>query len=102
MLVASLAYWIGALADVHSTRMALRFDGVRERNPVSRWLIDRFGLLPGLLLKKAAIFAFACAAWRWSPPFGLLLLAVMAALQVWFGWKNNREIVRRRRARLGR
>lgn len=102
ILAACVAYWIGALADVHSTRIALRFDGVRERNPVARWLIEHVGLIPGLLLKKAAIFGFALVVVKVAPGFGVAFLAAMAGAQLWFGWRNNREIVARRRARLGR
>lgn len=65
MLYAAIAFFVLALsADAYTTARLLRRDGFREANPLMRAVLDRLGVVPGILLTRAALVAIvAGAAW---------------------------------------
>jgi len=73
-------------ADVATTSRNLKAGG-RELNPVSRFFMDKFGILPGLLLSKAPLMIGAGVAtylfqslWYW--PVGLGVVCIIYVLVV--------------------
>jgi hypothetical protein len=54
-----IAFVVAQIADAGSTILALDRKGVREANPVLRWLMDRIGLGPALFFPKLAYVALA-------------------------------------------
>jgi len=74
------------VADVWTTRRILLAGG-KEMNPVVRWLIGRFGLLPALLMSKAAVLALA-AAFLLPYPWLLGGLCVFYAGIIWYNAKS--------------
>jgi hypothetical protein len=66
--------------------------GGRELNPIVRALIDRLGVLPGLLLAKAAVAVIA-GVFILEQPLALLLIA---ALYTWVVVHNWRQLAPKR------
>lgn len=82
------------IADVYTTNRILRRGG-SERNPLMAKVFSLIGVLPGLLLVKAAI---VLALW-WAfihqglqGPFFIGLLVLICAVYVWVVAHNLREI----------
>ena len=74
------------VADIYTTRRILLAGG-KEMNPTVRWLIGRFGIMPALLMSKAAVLALAAA---FVIPFPWLLggLCVFYAGIIWYNVKS--------------
>ena len=90
----SVALWgilaLLQVADIGTTYYALeRRTGAAEANPVLDWLFKRFGVLPSLLVVKAAM---AVALWFIQPP--LLAAGVLVAVYAYVVG-NNVKIIRR-------
>lgn len=98
MAVAIIAYWIGAILDVYTTKRAILDGslGLRERNPVARFFL-KWGL-PGLVVMKILVFApflqLGCRPGLES--YGMAGLWIMAAVQLAAAW-NNRRLIRKRK-----
>ncbi len=73
-------------ADVYSTRRILLAGG-REQFALARWLIAKLGLMPGLIVAKAAVLALAVA---FMLPYPWLLggLCVFYAGIAAYNWKS--------------
>jgi len=88
MMTYALIALLAALqaADIYTTRRILLAGG-KEMNPAVRWLIGRFGILPALLMSKAAVLALAAA---FMTPFPWLLggLCVFYAGIIWYNGKS--------------
>lgn len=82
------ALYILLALDVVTTIAGIR-KGVREANFVMRWLMDRMGAVPALLVTHVGIGA---AAWYWPPGDVVMyvLLAAFAAIGI-----NNLRTLRR-------
>lgn len=61
--------------------------GGRERNPIVRAFIDRLGVLPGLLVAKAAVAVIA-GVFILEQPLALLLIAVLYTWVVAHNWRQ--------------
>lgn len=73
-------------ADIYTTRRILLAGG-REMNPAVRWLIGRFGLMPALIVSKAAVMVVAVA-FLLPYPWLLGVLCVFYAGIVAYNWKS--------------
>lgn len=78
------------VGDVISTIRFLRA-GKREANPLIRWLMDKIGVWPTMILKLAATFA---AAWVlcFAVPEYLWLMAPLCAVYAYTVWRNWRVV----------
>lgn len=66
------------IVDAWSTVRGLQ-NGGREANPAIRWFMARIGILPALLLSKAAVIALiALALWRYGPHLWLAIALALA------------------------
>ena len=74
------------LADVWTTRRIL-LEGGKEMNPAVRWLIGRLGIMPALLVSKAAVLALA-AAFMMPYPWLLGGLCMFYVGIVAYNWKS--------------
>lgn len=72
------------IADYLSTRRVLERGGV-ELNPASRLIIERFGMMPWLVL-KAAVAAWAVLAWYPDVVPGLLTAALFFGVAA-YNWR---------------
>lgn len=54
---------VGSAADSLTTWRALSGGKAREANPIMRWLLERIGLVPMVLLRFALGCALAAAVW---------------------------------------
>ena len=78
------------LLDIISTLRAFRA-GAIEGNPIVAWIIDKLGVIPGLVVAKAATLAGVLAVMIIAPPpLPLILLLVVAAVYAWFVVRNFR------------
>ena len=75
------------VADIWTTRKILLAGG-RELNPAVRWLIGRFGIMPALVVSKAAVLAIA---WFILLPYPAVL-AALCAFYGWIVWHNWRSL----------
>lgn len=91
-VLASVAYWTGAAADFWTTRKALRL-GLSERNPVVRWIIQRWGP-EGVAAAKIAVYGvfvwLHIAGWS-GVALALLLLGLAQAAAAWWNWRKIAE-----------
>lgn len=71
------------LADAYLTWRLLRAGG-RELNPLVRFLIDRIGLVPGLVLAKATVTVLT-----WLFLFDQIVLLLLATILYWFVVDHN-------------
>lgn len=62
--------------DLLTTVVALRKPGLKEGNPYLRWLMDRIGVVPALLVVKGCLIVFLF----WAVP--LMHIGVVVALCV--------------------
>ena len=74
------------LADIYTTRRILLAGG-KEMNPAVRWLIGRFGIMPALLVSKAAMLVLATA-FLLPYPWALGGLCVFYAGIIWYNVKS--------------
>jgi hypothetical protein len=65
-------------------------NGGREINGLARFLMDRLGTVPGLLVAKLAAAAVTIIAALEAPAIGLALVAAYAGVVIW----NAREVRR--------
>lgn len=93
------AFILSRVADVVTTRLALKESGTREKTALTRWFAARFGWTAGLVLKSALYIA---AAWwaldRW-PVAPVVIVAT--ALSIAVAVNNARIWLRERKARKG-
>lgn len=91
------AFILSRMADVVTTRLALKEAGTREKTGLTRWFAARFGWTAGLILKSAIYIA---AAWwamgRW-PVAPVVIVATMLSAIV--AVNNGRIWLKRRAAR---
>jgi hypothetical protein len=73
--------------DGFSTLRALQSGKGREANPVIAWFIDRFGLVPAMIITKGAGVALAAALWSGGWFMGLSTVALIYAVVVWRNFK---------------
>lgn len=83
-----LALLMLQIADGLTTWYALARGKGREKNPIVGWFIDRFGLLPGLVIVKGAgvvagILLYFAAGFIWLLAFTLIYAYIV---------RNNYEI----------
>lgn len=57
VVVWATIFYILQIADGVTTYIALKLPGSREGNPVIRWVMDRIGILPAIVMIKAAYIA---------------------------------------------
>jgi len=92
----SRQWWYGAVAacagDIATTWYGIERLGVVEQNPVVAGIFEMIGVLPGLVLSKLFVLAFAVVMWhlidehRWALPaivtviYGLVF--VLNAIQI--------------------
>lgn len=88
------AFILSRVADVVTTRLALKEAGTREKTGLTRWFAARFGWTAGLVLKSALYIA---AAWwamdRWPVwPVVVVMTLLSARVAVNNGriWLNER------------
>ena len=79
------------VADVLTTHRALG-RGLREANPVMRWLIARLGFWPAAAVKAAASMGAGYAIHIYDPRWVWLPVVLMVAVVAW----NIRALARRR------
>lgn len=109
MITAALliAFAILQAADIYTT-WRLVSTGGRELNKRMRYFINRLGLLPGLIVPKAAVTAALAGVillcewtarkfyWHWAGPLAMgveyLLLIGALALYAWVVWHNWRQL----------
>jgi hypothetical protein len=88
--IALSLFAIGAFADVMTTYMVLRAGGI-ELNPVVGRLIERLGILPGLLITKALPIAVVTGFYVNVPhPFIWVCTAIAGLGMAIVGWLNWR------------
>ena len=54
VVVWAWVFYLMQIADGVTTYIALKLPGSREGNPAVRWVMDRIGILPSILIIKAA------------------------------------------------
>ena len=81
MLTIMFAVFIAlAIADARLTWLILRGGNGRELNPVIRWLIEKLGLVPALVVKTVALVAIGF----YSPESTLMvLIGIYSAVVLW-------------------
>lgn len=50
----AVVFYVMQIADGVTTYIALKLPGSKEGNPAVRWVMDRIGILPAILIIKAA------------------------------------------------
>jgi hypothetical protein len=75
--------------DAYLTWRVLRAGG-RELNPVVRFLIDRFGLVPGLAIAKGAL-ALLTGLYLFDLPLVLVAVIALYAWVVRHNWQQLRK-----------
>ena len=89
MTLALLAYALAQIADVITTRQALRRPGVVEGNPVVLALMDRLG--GWWVVAKLALTGAAVAVLWWADlPWVILGVAVAVAVVAWGNTRRGR------------
>jgi hypothetical protein len=79
------------LLDVVSTLRAFHA-GAIEGNPIVAWLIDKAGVIPGLVMAKATTLAGVLAVMILAPsPWPVMLLLVVSAGYAWVVINNLRH-----------
>ena len=81
-----LAMLVLQIADVVTTLGFLRRGG-REANPVVRWIMTRYGNMPGLVLKVALAMALTLVAAWYGASWSIWALCAVYAVIV---WRNTR------------
>lgn len=79
------------VADLVTTVIALRNPRLGESNSVLRWLFERLGVIPTLVIVKGAVIALLVFGGR---EMGLPILAVLTVLYVWVVVNNYRHIIK--------
>lgn len=57
VVVWAMVFYIMQIADGLTTYIALKLPGSREGNPAVRWVMDKIGILPAILIIKAFYIA---------------------------------------------
>lgn len=81
------------VVDVASTAYAIRRGIGYEANPVMAWLIDRLGLVLGLLLSKVVMLSLLYLYSLTYPLFAAYVLGGMSALYAWIVFGNVRVVL---------
>lgn len=68
------------IGDGVTTCFALQKQGVRERNPIVRWLLGKFGIVGGLALAKSFGVVVCLAAYGYGGPFAVYALGFIVFL----------------------
>lgn len=70
------------IGDIISTTLALQKSNVVEGNPIVRWIMDRVGILPALVLSKVVVIVLFGVAVYLSP-YAVYLMGLMSLFYVW-------------------
>ena len=82
------------VADVRTTLTFLPLGG-KELNPIARWLMEKFGVKPGLIGAKVAAMAIILAGLDYLPGWALLPACMVYVAVVW----NNLRLIKRLKAK---
>lgn len=82
------------LIDLVSTVIALRIPGMTERNQVLKPLFDKFGVLPVLLVAKAAAIGIFI---RYALDVDARLIWLICAAYTWLAYNNISLILQRKK-----
>lgn len=93
------------VVDAFTTIYALKDANASEMNPRMRWLFDRTGVLPGMLLMKALYFIMLIGPlWYWGlsmiqQPLWIVGVLGISIYYAWTMWENIRRIKKLRQWR---
>ena len=82
------------VGDIVSTTLALQKSNVVEGNPIVRWIMDRVGIIPALILSKLVVIGLFGVAVYLSP-YAVYLMGLMSLFYVWVV-VNNIKIIQGR------
>lgn len=74
------------ILDVVSTTLALKKPNVVEKNPALKWLMDRIGVVPALILSKVIAVLILAAIYLLLPDYRLALVIGVGATIPWYGY----------------
>ena len=70
--------------DVVSTTLALKKPNVVESNPLLKWLMDRLGIVPALVLSKIVAVLILAAIYLLLPDYRLYLVIGVGVTIPWY------------------
>ena len=85
---------ITQILDVVSTTLALKKPNVAESNKLMKWLMDRVGIVPALVLSKVVAVLIVAAIYLLLPDYRLALVIGIGVTIPWYvivgNFKNAR------------
>lgn len=72
------------ILDGVSTTLALKKPNVVEKNPALKWLMDRLGVVPALILSKAIAVLIVAAIYLLLPDYRLALVIGVGVTIPWY------------------
>ena len=81
MIAALILFMLASIADAVTTVIALRLPGLREANPLARWVMALFGKPGWVILRLAASGGASWALWTYRAEGGTA--AALATLCAW-------------------
>lgn len=91
MIYALALYAILNILDGWSTRRFLA-EGRREGNPIARWMMERIGTVPAIVLFKLASVAIVAGLAWWSGPYWPMVMIFPTGLTL-YTVLDNLELV---------
>lgn len=74
------------ILDVVSTTLALKRPNVEEKNPIMKWLMDRVGIIPALILSKVVAVLIVAAIYLLLPDYRFVLAIGIGATIPWYAY----------------
>ena len=79
-------FLITQILDVVSTTLALKKPNVVESNKLMKWLMDRVGVVPALILSKVVAVLIVAAIYLLLPDYRLALVIGVGVTIPWYGY----------------
>lgn len=74
------------ILDVVSTILALKRPNVVEKNPLLRWLMEKIGIVPALILTKVVAVLILAAIYLLLPEYRLYLMIGIGITIPWYAY----------------